>query len=153
MRTVLRLTGLASLAVLAACVSVPSAPLAGPAPAVSGESAYGLFLAGQEAINSGRGQTASDYFSRAAGEAQAGDASLLRTRTFTAALLAGNIRQAAAIAPTGDDDLAMRRLADLTDAVEDMAEDQGAKARAILETRQPGGPHAAVEALLAPFAA
>lgn len=153
MSVMFRWTGLASLALLAACASVPSAPLAGPAPAVSGESAYGLFLAGQEAINSGRGQTASDYFSRATGEAQPGDASLLKTRTFTAALLAGNVRQAAAIAPTADDDVAMRRLADLTDAVEDMAEDQGAQARAILEKRQPGGPHAAVEALLAPFAA
>lgn len=152
MTTTLRSTGLAALMLLSACASAgTTTPPAEPGSAVSGESAYGLFLAGQEAINSGRGQAATDYFSRAAGEAQAPDSALLKTRTFTAALLAGNVRQAAEIAPTADDEISMRRLAELTEAVEDMAEDQGAKARTILAHRQ--GPHSAVEALLAPFAA
>ena len=154
MSVLLRSSAIASLALLAACATAgPGATLPQPAASVSGESAYGLFLAGQEAINSGRGQAATDFFSRAADEAQPSDTTLLRTRTFTAALLAGDVRQAASIAPTADDDLSMRRLAELTEAVEDMAEDQGAKARAILERRQAVGPHVAAEALLAPFAA
>ncbi|HEV7156904.1 MAG TPA: tetratricopeptide repeat protein [Caulobacteraceae bacterium] len=154
MSVLFRSSAIASLALLAACATAgPGATLPRPTAAVSGESAYGLFLAGQEAINSGRGEAATDFFSRAADEAQPSDATLLRTRTFTAALLAGDVRQAAAIAPTADDDVSMRRLAELTEAVEDMAEDQGARARAILERRQAGGPHVAAEALLAPFAA
>jgi Flp pilus assembly protein TadD len=156
MAIVFRLAVLASLTVLAACASAgggASPASTGPSSAASGESAYGLFLAGQAAMDSGLGDEASGYFNRAAGAAAGTDAGLLQSHTFTAALLAGDVKQAAALAPTADADLAMQHLAGLTVAVEDMAEGQGAKARVILDSRQVGAPHAAAAALLSPFAA
>jgi Flp pilus assembly protein TadD len=150
----LRLAALAPLIALAACAS-PGAPTltAGPTSAASGQSAYGLFLAGQSAINSGMGVDATDYFSRAAGVADGADAHLLQSHTFAAALLSGDVKGAAAIAPTDDDDVSVRQLAGLTQAVEDMAEGRGDKALAILHSRQTGSPHSAAIGLLEPFAA
>ncbi len=149
-----RLLVLTSLAALTACANA-SAPGPSPEPssAASGESAYGLFLAGQSAINSGLGSDATGYFSRAAGAADGADASLLQSHTFTAALLAGDVRAAAAIAPTSDDDPAVRHLAKLTQAVEQLAEGHGDKARALLDARQADNAHSAAIRLLEPFAA
>ena len=149
-----RLIALAPLLVLAACATSGAPALnPGPSSAASGESAYGLFLAGQSAINSGLGGDATGYFSRAAGAANGADAQLLQSHTFTAALLAGDVKAAAAIAPTSDDDQAIRHLAGLSQAVEDMAEGHADKARALLDTRQPGAAHSAAIRLLEPFAA
>src|SRR5258708_4272973 len=154
MPSTLRLIALAPLVMLAACASASAPPLSpGPSSAASGESAYGLFLAGQSAINSGLGGDATGYFSRAAGAANGADAHLLQSHTFTAALLAGDVKAAAAIAPTSDDDQAVRHLAGLTQAVEDMAEGHADKARTLLDTRQPGAAHSAAIRLLEPFAA
>ncbi|HEY2178351.1 MAG TPA: tetratricopeptide repeat protein [Caulobacteraceae bacterium] len=154
-----RFAVLVPLATLAACATVPTpsnaSRVAARVPsATSGESAYGLFLAGQSAINSGLGEEATSYFSRAANAADVPDVSLLNSHTFTAALLAGDVKSAAAYVPSAaEQDVALRHLAGLTRAVEDMAEGDGAKARAILLGKDVGPPHSAVAALLAPFAA
>ena len=121
---------------------------------INGASAYGLFLAGQSAINSGRGEEATAYFARAASMGGATDAPFLDSRTFTAALLAGDVSKAASLAPSeAGDDLAMRHLVGLTRGVEAMASGQGAKARAILTGPDVGSPHQTAAALLTPFAA
>ncbi|HEY5289035.1 MAG TPA: tetratricopeptide repeat protein [Caulobacteraceae bacterium] len=156
MRSIFRLTPLLPAFALAACAtSGPPPPLAESSipPAVSGQSAYGLFLAGQSAINDGQGGEAAHYFARAAGAADDADTPLLRSHTFTAALLAGDVHAAASIAPMTDDDLGIRHLAGLTVAVDEMALGQGSKARAILTGADVGPPQAAAAALLAPLAA
>jgi len=155
MPSLLRLAPLGPLFALAACATVgpPPAPVASIPPAVTGESAYGLFLAGQSAINGGLGGDAAGYFARAAGAADGSDMSLLEAHTFTAALLAGDVKEAAAIAPLNDTDPSIRHLAALTLAVDDMSTGQGVNARAILTGAQVGPPHAQAAALLTPLAA
>jgi len=153
-----RILALLPLLALAACAT-SGAPVQGAAnldgpPGGSGESAYGLFLAGQSAINAGHGETAAAYFSRAAAESGPAADQFLGERTFTAALLAGDVKEASRLAPSAPgDDTAIRHLAGLTRAVEAMANDEGAKARAILAGPDVGPPHQAATALLTPFAA
>ncbi|HXU99916.1 MAG TPA: tetratricopeptide repeat protein [Caulobacteraceae bacterium] len=154
-----RFAVLLPLAALAAGASLPASSVAsgtiGRVPsAASGESAYGLFLAGQSAINSGLGDLATIYFSRAANAADIPDISLLNGHTFTAALLAGDVKSASAYVPgASEQDASLHHLAGLTRAVEAMAEGDGAKARAILQSKDVGPPHSAAAALLTPFAA
>jgi tetratricopeptide (TPR) repeat protein len=145
---------LAPIALLAACAS-PSeeAGLArGRLPADgSGASAYGLFLAGQGAMNDGKGEEASTYFDQAQAS---GPDELIAERAFTAALLAGDVQKAAAVAPKGDDVTeAIKRLSRMVQAVEYMADDQGKPAAALLNGDSIGFPHRAGAALLAPWAA
>ncbi len=76
-------------ALLGACASQPTArPLAAaptPTPArtaveiAPGDSAYGLFLAGQAAVNAGHGDAAAIYFGRAADMDRAGDGAFLES--------------------------------------------------------------------------
>ncbi len=121
---------------------------------IAGSSAYGLFLAGQSAINKGRGEEAATYFARAASVGAATDSEFLGARTFTAALLAGDVPKAAALASSEPgSDAALRHLASLTRGVEALATGQGAKARAILSGPDIGPPHQTAAALLVPFAA
>jgi len=154
MPRIFRPVSILPLLVLAACATQTAQPPVSAASipsAVSGQSAYGLFLAGQSAINGGKGGEAADYFARAAGAADDADTPLLQSRTFTAALLAGDVKQAAAIAPITDADPAMRHLACLTLAVEDLSNGQGEKARTLLASV--GAPHSTAAALLTPLAA
>ena len=151
----LRLAWIPPLLTFAACAT--AAPPAAtttevsiPA-SISGQSAYGLFLAGQSAINTGEGSAAAGYFTRAAGVADGADAPFVESHAFTAALLAGDIKGAAAIAPLTDDDVVLRRLAILTVAVDDLAGGKAARARTLLG--QVGDPYASPAALLTPFAA
>ncbi|WP_374570024.1 tetratricopeptide repeat protein [Phenylobacterium sp.] len=116
-------------------------------------SGYGLFLAGQAALNDGRNAQAADYFEQAA---QAGDldGGVVAERAFAAALMAGDVEKAAALAPTGDDaSEGGRRLGLLTVAVEEMAEGKGKDARTLLDGDDIGFPHRSAAALLAPWAA
>lgn len=153
---------LAALAALAACATSPPASdtLAAGAPGAAApastgdDTAYGLFLAGQAAINAGRGLAASSYFGRAAGLDPGGDAPLLDTRAFSASLLAGDIKHAAALAPADPAvEPNMRHLGGLTQAVELLAEGKAKPAHAILTGPAVGQPHGAAAALLAPWAA
>ena len=119
---------------------------------VGSHSAYGQFLAGQAALQNGHNATAAGYFAQA--RAQDADSGVLGDRAFTAALLAGDVPQAASLAPRGTDaNEAVRRLGVLTRVVDLMAVGKAAEARTLLQTETLGFPHRPVAALLAPWLA
>ena len=157
-----RLLVLLPLAALVACATPSAGP--GPAPrvatspgAVQGsrdDSSYGLFLAGQAAVNGGHGETAAAYFGRAATLDPGANAHLLDTRAFSASLLAGDVKRASAIAPTDPSvEPPMRHLGALVRGVEALSEGDAKGAHAILTGPDVGAPHQAAAALLAPWAA
>lgn len=132
---------------LAACAS-PSAPARGP----EARSTYGLFLAGQAALNDGESRRAAAYFERASRSDET--PSLIAERAFTAAVLSGDIEKAAAMAPVGEDaSEGVKRLGRLVVAVEALASGQGAVAYARLTEDEIGFPHRTAAALLTPWAA
>lgn len=144
----------APLALLSACASAGSR---GPQTKAEAEppasTAYGMFLAGQGALNEGHSATAARFFSEARGADGAPDA-LITEKAFTAALLAGEVDRAAALAPTGDDaSEAAKRMGALVVGVEDLAEGKGKEAQAALSSPAIGFPHKSAAALLAPWAA
>ncbi|HEX2558872.1 tetratricopeptide repeat protein [Phenylobacterium sp.] len=151
------LAAVAPLVLLAACatptpeteVSVTPAPL-GTAP-TPGASPYGLFLAGQAALNDGRSREAAGFFDRAS--AEGADDQMVRERAFNAAVLAGDLKKALSLEPTGEDvSEAVKRLARLTRTVDSLAAGDAKTARAQL-AEGIGFPHRAAGALLAPWAA
>ncbi|HEV2366050.1 MAG TPA: tetratricopeptide repeat protein [Caulobacteraceae bacterium] len=150
-------TAIALPLLLCACASgvgtSATAPAQGAATADEAHaSSYGLFLAGQAAINRGHGAQAAHFFDEAASADR--KSSLLRAEAFTAALLAGQVRQAAEMAPvSGPDAEGVRPLADLTRGVEAMAEGRARAAEKILAVPQGGTDGEPAAALLAPFAA
>jgi tetratricopeptide (TPR) repeat protein len=153
---------------LAGCATTASAP--GPLAAAPGDdnaqitrgylgaSNYGLFLAGEAALQAGRSADAAQYFSRAADgssdlppETQA----LIREKAFTAAVMAGDVDQAAALAPTPDPEspAASQRLARLVRAVDALADNKGKEADAVLTAPGKGLAYGAGISLLKPWAA
>lgn len=153
---------------LAGCATTASAPGAlavqpgEDSPAVErsyvGASNYGLFLAGEAALQAGRSQDAADYFSRANDgaadlppEAQA----LIREKAFTAAVMAGDVDKAAVLAPAADPESASatQRLARLVRAVDALADNKGKEADAILTAPGKGAAYGAGINLLKPWAA
>jgi len=157
------LLSLAPVLALCACATAPPGPLTAtappPPPAKSadfgaGDSAYGLFLAGEAAVNNGNGDTAAAYFDQAAGLDPGEPAALLDTHAFSALLLAGDITRAAASAPTDPSvDPVIRRLGALTQGVEALASGDPKRAYAKLTGPDVGAPYNGVVQLLAPFAA
>jgi Flp pilus assembly protein TadD len=141
---------LAALA-LAGCATAPTGGTVAAAPATTtqplppGESSasnYGLFLAGEAALQAGHSAQAEQYFSRAAqgaGDQPAATQALIREKAFTAAVMAGDIDAAAALGPTPDPASTepVQRLARLVRAVDALAENRGKEADAILTA--PGG--------------
>lgn len=155
---------------LAACATAPApapvAPAAAPAtPPSAGADAdaefvapdeprpYGAFLAGRAALNSGDGARATDYLNRASREA--GTDAYLRTQAFIAALAAGDVTRAAALAPAGAEALddSNRQLGLVVRGVEALASNKGQVAYALLTTEDFRPPYRAVGSLLVPFAA
>lgn len=137
----------------AASAASPSSGLA----ALSGSN-YGLFLAGEAALQAGRSQDAANYFARAAEgssdlppDAQA----LIREKAFEAAVMAGDVDQAAAMAPRADaeDASGSQRLARLVRAVDALAENRGKEADDILLAPGRGTAYAGGINLLKPWAA
>ncbi len=121
---------------------------------VGSASAYGQFLAGQAAVNQGESASAAAYFGKAAGLDPGPDQGLLTIRTFTAALLAGDIAKAASNAPSGPDaDKSIRHLGALVRGVEAMASGAPKLARTVLTGPDSGAPDEPAAALLTPFAA
>jgi tetratricopeptide (TPR) repeat protein len=123
-----------------------------------GSSNYGLFLAGEAALQNGRSQDAAQYFARAAEgatdlppETQA----LIREKAFTAAVMAGDVGQAAALAPAPDPESGSntQRLARLVRAVDALADNKGKEADAILTAPSKGVAYGAGITLLKPWAA
>ncbi|HYG28544.1 MAG TPA: hypothetical protein VD906_16785, partial [Caulobacteraceae bacterium] len=119
----------------------------------AGRSSYGLFLAGQAALQDGRSDEAAEYFMRAS-QGGAFDGGFLKEKAFMAALLGGEIAKAASLAPVepGDHDGAYR-MGLLVRAVEAIAGGKGRQAREMLSPDAIGFPHRPAAALLAPWAA
>lgn len=145
-------------ALLAACATPrdPGAPQARGDDAVTAEmaggSTYGLFLAGEAAMNDGQSADAGRLFGEALARPDAEP--VLAERAFTAALLSGDVARAAQLAPTSPDSAeAVRRMGALVRAVEAMAEGDGKSARTILASDDISFPHQAAATLLAPWAA
>ena len=110
----------------------------------------GLFLAGRAALDAGHGREASEFFARAA---RADPNSLLRGRAFTAALFAGDVHEAAQLAPSGDEgSLSLQQLGRATQAADLIALGRYREANALL-TGDPLGDHRAIQVLMAPWAA
>src|ERR1700744_1398131 len=145
------LTAAAPLVLLAACATGPGGGDASTSPIAANVSPYGMFLAGESALNNGKSQDAAKFFDQARQET--GDA-MIGERAFTAALLSGDIQRAAALAPTGDDaSEGGKRLGKLVVGVEDLAEDKGKDAKAVLTDQNIAFPHKPAGALLSPWAA
>lgn len=156
LRTVLLISCLPA-ALLAACATPrgpsPQARADESATAqMAGGSAYGLFLAGEAAMNDGQSADASRLFGEALARPEADP--VLAERAFTAALLAGDVARAAQLAPTSPESAeAVRRMGALVRAVEAMADGQGKTARTILASDEIAFPHQAAAMLLTPWAA
>lgn len=143
---------LASATLLSACASSGLGPRT-MAAADMPTSPYGLFLAGQGALNDGRGAQAAAYFEQARVEGDDGEG-MIAERAFTAAVLAGDIPRAAALAPKGDGASEPgKRLGELVQAVEAMATDKPKLAQPLLSPDAVAFPHKSMAALLSPWAA
>jgi len=152
MRLPLLLTTVAPLVLLAACATEGGSRGSASNDLNPGSSAYGMFLAGQSAMNGGRNGEASRFFDQA--RAETGGDAMISERAFTSAVLAGDIQKAALLAPTGDDaSEAAKRLGKLVVGVEALAEGRGKEAKALLTDANVAFPHKPAAALLAPWAA
>jgi tetratricopeptide (TPR) repeat protein len=154
-------------AALAACATTGPAEKAGlrpsqaapstaaPAPVAAAAvnpqtSLYGLFLAGEAALDRGSSGDAAFFLGRAS---EVDPDPYLKERAFTAAVIAGEIGKAAAVPiEAGAGSLAAERLARLVRAVEALATNKGAEALAILRSEPPQGQTAQAVTLLIPWA-
>jgi Flp pilus assembly protein TadD len=140
------------LVLLGACATPPSGT---PTPAgeiASAQSSYGMFLAGEEAMNAGRNGEAARFFEQA--RAGAGGDAMIADKAFMSALMAGDVQKAALQAPAGlDANEATKRLGKLVVAVETLAEGKGKEAKSMLTGDAIAFPHKSAAALLAPWAA
>ncbi len=121
-------------------------------PPSQGASAYGLYLAGEVAIDHGSSRDAATYFHQASQLDP--DTAQIEARAFSSALVAGEIARAADAAQRlGDGPEPVQRLGLLTRAVEDLAEDRGKQAYALLSAKPMGAEHLQAIQLLTPWAA
>jgi len=154
----------ASLATLCACATSQA-----PAPTVAlrssdavsieapndSASVYGLYLAGEAALDDGESQDAAFYLSRAS--AKSPDAEFIKERAFAAALVAGEVDRAAGLAaslrpPAPQEEDSIYTLGLLTRATVDLAQNKGKEGYALLSASPPGG-HSDAVLLLKPWAA
>ena len=154
-RAAMAVVSCVSLLALGACATAPAAsgPVAVQAAPAPGDasSTYGLFLAGAAAFNAGDKKDAADFFADAA--RQAGDEPFLNERAFVAALIAGDVPQAAALSPAlGDEASSIGRLGRLTRAVDALADGRGREAQALLTVPPLGAPFTTAGLVLAPWA-
>ena len=152
---------------LAGCATTLSAPgVQAAAPGAGAQpnavylsgSNYGLFLAGEAALQAGHSQDAAQYFARAV--AESGDLppdaqALIREKAFAAAVMSGDVDQAASMAPKADpeDASSSQRLARLVRAVDALAENKGKDADDILTAPGKGAGFEGGIVLLRPWAA
>jgi tetratricopeptide (TPR) repeat protein len=157
---------LGASSLLAACASTPTARVAGLrstadagepaaqiAPAVQGEDAspYGLFLAGESALDHGDSVDAARFLGKAS---EISPEAYIRERAFTAAVIAGEISRAASITLVpGEGSIAAERLSRLVRAVEDLATGKAQQALATLKSQPAEGQTAQAVQLLTPCAA
>jgi tetratricopeptide (TPR) repeat protein len=154
----------ASLATLAACATpsapAPTAALRSPnvvSVEVANDSAsvYGLYLAGEAALDDGESHDAAFYLSRAS--AKSPEAEFIKERAFAAALVAGEVDRAASLAsalrpPEPQEQDSIYTLGVLTRAAVDLAQNKGKDGYALLSSSPPGG-HSDAILLLKPWAA
>src|SRR5579875_789898 len=145
---------LALSVLLSACATAPA--LRGPETtglaAGDDSSVYGLYLAGAAAMDDGSTRLAAGYLDAAARRAP--EAGELKSQAFAAALLSGEIEQAAALAPAvaaGSDGSGLA-LGQLTRAVEALSKGRDREAYDDLSPSTMGV-HWAAGALLRPWAA
>jgi tetratricopeptide (TPR) repeat protein len=166
LRSAIALSALLAAASLAACATSTPSKMAGlrsvqgadlpageeVAASAQSSSAFGLYLAGEAAIDRGSSREAAGYFGRAS--ALDPDQGPVRSRAFTAALVAGDITRAAEVAKgLGEGDEPIHRLGQITMAVEALAEDHGKQAYAALSDKSGGLQHNQAIALLRPWVA
>jgi len=144
-----------ALLALSACASTGAAPPATTAsadPANPDASVYGLYLAGQAALDSGDSRAAADLFGKAS--AKTPDAAYLKDRVFTSALMAGEMTRAAALSPPADStDQGERILGVLARSVEALADGRNETAYQELSHANDLSRGEAALALLKPWAA
>lgn len=105
-----------------------------------GRSAFGLYLAGRNALTSGESAAGARYLMRT--EALTPEQPRVREQAFTAALLAGDLDVAGRIAPTGDNVSAVIVEAGrLVAAVQTFAAGDARQADALLRAGPIGSPH------------
>jgi tetratricopeptide (TPR) repeat protein len=143
----------APLVLLSACASAgQDARTAAADIPPAGATPYGMFLAGEAALNDGKSHEAAQYFEQA--RLQPDVDPLVSEKAFTAALLSGDIDKAAAIAPTGADaPEAAKRMGKLVVGVAALADGKGKQAQPLLAPDANAFPHKSAAALLAPWAA
>jgi Flp pilus assembly protein TadD len=152
MRPILLAATALPLILLGACADLPASQAAPAGEIASAQSSYGMFLAGEQAMNAGRNGEAAKFFDLARQES-GGDA-MIADKAFMSALMAGDVQKAAAQAPNGPDaNEATKRLGKLVVAVEALAEGKGKEAKAMLSGDAIAFPHKSVAALLSPWAA
>ena len=149
----------AALAALSACATpeggarpAQTAQAAGAPGPSADTSVYGLYLAGHAALDAGDSRSAAELFGRASEKNP--DADYLKARTFSAALVAGDIQRAAALSPPVDTaDPGDKVLGVLTRTVEALAAGRGEEAYKEIEKAGDLGHGGAAIALLKPWAA
>jgi tetratricopeptide (TPR) repeat protein len=161
LRNAFTTVGLAALsaAMLSACATTPLPPSLRPMQAAAAPnqdagdaSVYGLYLAGEAAIDRGSSRDAAFYFAKASAEDPSSES--IRDRAFTSALVAGEVDSAARIAADIPDGVEpVQGLARLTRAVDALAEDHGKAAEALLSGPPMSPQQAYAAALLKPWAA
>jgi len=154
----------ASVAALAACATSPAPPatavLRAPDVSVLDESrdtasVYGLYLAGEAALDDGESHDAAFYLARAS--AKSPDADFIKERAFAAALVAGEVDRAAILAtslrpPAPQEEDSIYTLGVLTRATIDLAQAHPKEGYALLLAAPKGG-HSDAILLLKPWAA
>jgi Flp pilus assembly protein TadD len=152
----------ASFSALSACASVQPPPtILGPVairgidPLSDNASVYGLYLAGEAALDQGESRAAAFYLEKAS--AKSPDADFIKERAFAAALIAGEVDRAAVLAtaltpPSAGSDSSLYTLGVLTRATVDLADDK-AKAGLVLLSGANKGAHSDAIMLLKPWAA
>ena len=143
----------APLVLLSACAATPGPhPTTSAAVPITADTAYGMFLAGNAAMNEGRSGDASRLLDMA--RAQSGGEVAVAERAFSAALAAGEIARAAALAPEGEAATeSNKRLGRLVKAVDLLAAGKAKPAYDTLKAEPVGFRHRSAAVLLAPWAA
>lgn len=153
MRISLLISAAVPLFLLGACATAPGGGASTPPGEIaSAQSSYGMFLAGESAMNNGRNSEAARFFDQA--RAGSGGDVMIAERAFMSALLAGDVTRAVADLPSdANTSEATKRLGRLVVAVEDLAQGKGKDAQALLNGEGMVFPHKSAAALLAPWAA
>lgn len=105
-----------------------------------GRSAFGLYLAGRNALTSGESAIGADYLTRV--YALTPEQPRVREQAFTAALLAGDLNEAGRIAPTGPETSpVIVQAGRLVEAVQTYVGGDARRADALLKAAPVGPPH------------